>query len=82
MKVTIKVEEQGKPRGLEYKIYRVNGGKECKASRLEALERVRGGEKVISRVRKRKPVCSSRLSRSYHVSHYHELMSLVWPVRR
>ena len=28
-------------------IYRVNGGKEYKASRLGGLERVRGGEKVI-----------------------------------
>ena len=61
MKITIKVEEQGK-RGRwkaikvwEYKtrnmdrIYIVNGEKEYKASRLGGLERVRGGEKVIIR---------------------------------
>ena len=35
-------------------IYRVNGGKEYKASRLGGLERVRGGEKVIIRARERK----------------------------
>ena len=35
-------------------IYRVNGGKEYKASRLGCLERVRGGEKVIIRARERK----------------------------
>ena len=78
MKIKIKVEEQGK-RGRwkaikvwEYQnkkhgIYRVNGGKEYKASRLGGLERVRGGEKVIIRARERKeetPICSSRLSRS------------------
>ena len=48
-------------------IYRVNGGKEYKASRLGGLERVRGGEKGIIRARERKeekPICSSRLSRS------------------
>ena len=42
-------------------IYRVNGGKEYKASRLGGLERVRGGEKVIIRTRERqeyKPICS------------------------
>ena len=32
-------------------IYRVNGGKEYKASRLGGLERVRGGEKVIIHAR-------------------------------
>ena len=32
----------------------MNGGKEYKASRLGGLERVRGGEKVIIRVRERK----------------------------
>ena len=65
-------------------IYRVNGGKEYKASRLGGLERVRGGEKVIIRARERKEeksICSSRLSRScFTLSH--ELMSGVWPVRR
>ena len=65
-------------------IYRVNGGKEYKASRLGGLERVRGGEKVIIRTRERKeekPICSSRLSWScFTLSH--ELMSRVWPVRR
>ena len=35
-------------------IYRVNGGKEYKASRLGGLERVRRGEKVIIRARERK----------------------------
>ena len=35
-------------------IYRVNGGKEYKASRLGGLERVHGGEKVIIRRRERK----------------------------
>ena len=64
-------------------IYRVNGGKEYKASRLGGLERVRGGEKVIIRARERKEeksVCSSRLSRScFKLSH--ELMSCLWPVR-
>ena len=48
-------------------IYRVNGGKEYKASRLGGIERVRGGEKVVIRARKRKeeePICLSRLSRS------------------
>ena len=61
-----------------------NGGKAYKASRLGGLERVRGGEKVIIRARKRKDdksICSSRLSRScFTLSH--ELMSRVWPVRR
>ena len=45
----------------------MNEGKEYKASRLEGLERVRGGEKVIIRARERKEetrICSSRLSRS------------------
>ena len=45
-------------------IYRVNGGKEYKASRLGGLERVRGGEKVIIRARERKEeksICSSSL---------------------
>ena len=37
----------------EHGIYRVNGGKEKKASRLGGLERVRGGEKVIIRERQR-----------------------------
>ena len=63
-------------------IYRVNGGKEYKASRLGDLERVRGGEKVIIRARERreeKSICSSRLS-SFTLSH--ELMSRVWPLRR
>ena len=32
--------------GKKHKIYRVNGGKEYKASRLGRLKRVRGGEKV------------------------------------
>ena len=48
-------------------IYRVNGGKEYKASRLGGLERVRGEEKVIIRATDRKEeksICSSRLSRS------------------
>ena len=78
MKITIKVEEQGK-RGRwkaikvwEYKtrnmdrIYIVNGEKEYKASRLGGLERVRGGEKVIIRAwerKEQKPICSSRLSK-------------------
>ena len=65
MKITIKVEEQGK-RGRwkaikvwEYEnkkhgIYRVNEGKEYKASRLEGLERVGGGEKVIIREREKR----------------------------
>ena len=61
MKITIKVEEQGK-RGrwkaiklCEYKtrnmdrIYIVKGGKEYKTLRLGGLERVRGGEKEIIR---------------------------------
>ena len=64
-------------------IYRVNGGKEYKASRLGGLERVRGGEKVINRMRESKegkPICSSRLSRPCFT--LHELMSRVWPVRR
>ena len=65
-------------------IYRVNGGKEYKSSRLGGLECVRGGEKVIIRARERKEeksICSSRLSRScFTLSH--ELMSGVWPVRR
>ena len=41
-------------------IYRVNGGKEYKASRLGGLERVRGGEKVIIHTREskeEKPIC-------------------------
>ena len=65
-------------------IYRVNGGKEYKASRLGGLERVHGGEKVINRMREskeEKPICSSRLSRPYFTL-LHELMSRVWPVRR
>ena len=37
----------------EHGIYRVNGGKEKKDSRLGGLERVRGGEKVIIRARQR-----------------------------
>ena len=37
-------------------IYRVNGGKEYKASRLGGLERVRGGEKVIIRAREREDI--------------------------
>ena len=64
-------------------IYRVNGGKEYKASRLGGLERVRGGEKVIIRARERKEeksICSSRLSRSC-LTLSHELMSRVRPVR-
>ena len=65
-------------------IYRVNGRKEYKASRLGGLGRVRGGEKVIIRARERKDeksIRSSRLSRScFTLSH--ELMSRVWPVRR
>ena len=69
----------------KHRIYRVNGGKEYKASRLGGLERVRGGEKVIiSRARERKeekPICSSRLSRSCF-SLSHELLSRVWPVGR
>ena len=35
-------------------IYRVNGGKEYKTSRLGGLERVRGGEKAIIHARMRK----------------------------
>ena len=35
-------------------IYRVNGGKEYKASRLGGLERVRGRQKVIIHARERK----------------------------
>ena len=35
-------------------IYRGNGGKEYKSSRLGGLECVRGGEKVIIRARERK----------------------------
>ena len=65
-------------------IYRVNGGKEYKASRLGGLERVRGGEKGIIRARERKeekPICSSRLSRSCFTLSQ-ELMSHVFPVRR
>ena len=37
----------------KHEIYRVNGGKEYKASRLGGLERVCGGEKVIIRARER-----------------------------
>ena len=37
----------------KYEIYKVNGGKEYKASRLGGLKRVRGGEKVIIRARDR-----------------------------
>ena len=51
----------------KHEIYRVNGGKEYKASRLGGLERVCGGGKVIIRAREskeEKPNCSSRLSRS------------------
>ena len=40
--------------GKKHGIYRVNGGKEYKASRLGRLKRVRGGEKVIIRARERK----------------------------
>ena len=62
----------------------MNGGKECKASRLGGLERDRGGEKEIIRARERKeekPIGSSRLSRScFTLSH--ELMSCVLPVGR
>ena len=62
----------------------MDGGKEYKASRLEGLERVRGGEKVIIRTREskeEKPICSSRLSRPcFTLSH--KLMCCVWPVRR
>ena len=48
-------------------IYRVNGGKEYKASRLGGLERVHGGEKVIIRTREskeEKPICSI-ITRAY-----------------
>ena len=65
MKITIKVEEQGKRcrwkaiKVWEYEnkkhgIYRVNEGKEYKAPRLEGLERVGGGEKVIIREREKR----------------------------
>ena len=69
----------------KHRIYRVNGGKEYKASRLGGLERVRGGENGGDNSRERekeeKPICSSRLSRScFTLSH--ELMSRVWPVIR
>ena len=60
-------------------IYRVNGGKEYKASRLGGLERVRGGEKVIIRARERK---EDQAYSQGHVSHYHQLMSSVLPVGR
>ena len=46
----------------KHEIYRVNGGKEYKASRLGGLERVCGGEKVVIRARERKeekPICST-----------------------
>ena len=63
-------------------IYRVNGGKEYKASRLGGLECVRRGEKVIIHTREskeEKAICSSRLSRPcFPLSH--ELMSRVWHV--
>ena len=54
-------------------IYRVNGGKEYKASRLGGLERVRGGEKVIIRARERekKKNRSVQADSQGHVSHYH-----------
>ena len=53
MKITIKLEEQGKRgrwkaikcvriQNKKHGIYRVNGGKEYKASRLGGFERVRG----------------------------------------
>ena len=53
-------------------IYRVNGGKEYKASRLGGLERVRGGENVIT----------VQADSQGHVLYYHELMSRVLPVGR
>ena len=68
----------------KHRIYRVNGGKQYKASRLGGLQRDRGGEKVIMRRRERKeekPICSSRLSWS-RFTLSHERMSRVWPVRR
>ena len=46
----LSVRKQNKKHG----IYRVNGGKEYKASRLGDLERVRGGEKVIIRAREKR----------------------------
>ena len=66
-------------------IYRVNGGKEYKASRLGGLERVRGGEKVIIRAREREKRRKTDLFKQtlkvlFHASY--ELMSRVWPVRR
>ena len=67
-----------------HRIYRVDGGKEYKASRLGGLERVRGGEKVIIRTRERKeekPICSSSFSWSCFTLSQ-ELMSRVWAVRR
>ena len=65
-------------------IYRVNGGKEYKASRLGGLERVRRGEKVIIRERERekKKNRSVQADSQSHVSHYHELISRVSPVGR
>ena len=55
----------------KHEIYRVNGGKEYKASRLGGLERVCGGEKVIIRARERKEENRSVQADSQgHVSHY------------
>ena len=64
--------------------YRVNGGKEYKASRLGGLERNRGGEKVIIRARERekKKNPSVQADSQGHVSHNHELISHVFPVGR
>ena len=62
----------------KHEIYRVNGGKEYKASRLGVLERVCGGEKVIIRSRERKeekPICSSRLSRSCFTRAYESCLA-------
>ena len=63
----------------KHAIYRVNGGKEYKASRLRDLGRVRGGEKIIIRARERdkKKNRSVQADSQDHVSHYHELISRV-----
>ena len=52
-------------------IYRVNGGKEEKVSRLRGLERVRGGGKVIiPREREKKKNRFVQANSQGHASHF------------
>ena len=60
-------------------IYRVNGGKEYKASRLGGLERVRGGEKVIiAREREKKKERPVQADSQGHASHITRVTRVVF----